>query len=92
MFTLGPPSEELRKKLLKEELKLRKKQPEHWAKSKYRKYANLQTNKKKKEEAELAKEALEIAEQIAAKKKEAKAAKKARPKARKKAKAKKRKK
>ncbi|HIH07831.1 MAG: hypothetical protein J4224_02560 [Candidatus Diapherotrites archaeon] len=34
-----PPSEELRKKLLAEELKLRKKQPEHWAKSKYRRYA-----------------------------------------------------
>ena len=33
------PSEELRKKLLKEEFKLRKKQPEHWAKTKYRKYA-----------------------------------------------------
>ena len=33
------PSEELRKKLLMEEMKLRKKQPEHWAKTKYRKYA-----------------------------------------------------
>ena len=91
MFTLGPPSEELRKKLLKEELKLRKKQPEHWAKSKYRKYANLQTNKKKKEEAELAKEALEIAQQVAAKKKEDKAVKKAKQ-AVKKAKARKKKK
>ncbi|HZX33919.1 MAG TPA: hypothetical protein VFF09_00920 [archaeon] len=38
MFT-DSPSEELRKKLLAEELKLRKKQPEHWAKTKYRKYA-----------------------------------------------------
>ena len=36
---LPAPSEELRKKLLQEELKLRKKQPEHWAKTKYRKYA-----------------------------------------------------
>ena len=36
---LPSPSEELRKKLLQEELKLRKKQPEHWAKTKYRKYA-----------------------------------------------------
>ncbi len=34
-----PPSEELRKKLIAEELKLRSKQPEHWAKTKYRKYA-----------------------------------------------------
>ncbi|MFH1256710.1 MAG: hypothetical protein V1494_05475 [Candidatus Diapherotrites archaeon] len=36
---LPKPSEELRMKLLKEELKLRKKQPQHWAKTKYRKYA-----------------------------------------------------
>jgi hypothetical protein len=36
---LPMPSEELRKKLLMEEMKLRKKQPEHWAKTKYRKYA-----------------------------------------------------
>jgi len=32
-------SEDLRMQLLKEEQKLRKKQPEHWAKTKYRKYA-----------------------------------------------------
>ncbi|MEK6957672.1 MAG: hypothetical protein AABW99_01700 [archaeon] len=38
---LSGPSEELRLALLKEELKLRKKQPEHWAKTKYRKYAML---------------------------------------------------
>ncbi len=38
---LDSPSEELRLALLKEELKLRKKQPEHWAKTKYRKYAML---------------------------------------------------
>lgn len=36
---LGPPSEALRRRLLAEELKLRKKQPEHWAKTKYRKFA-----------------------------------------------------
>lgn len=40
---LGPPSEKLRKILLNEELKLRKKQPEHWAKTKYRKYAKPYT-------------------------------------------------
>ncbi len=33
------PSEKLRKNLINEELELRKKQPEHWAKTKYRKYA-----------------------------------------------------
>jgi hypothetical protein len=33
------PSEELRLKLLAEEQKLRSKQPPHWAKTKYRKYA-----------------------------------------------------
>lgn len=37
--SLAPASEELRKKLLAQELKMRKKQPEHWAKTKYRKYA-----------------------------------------------------
>lgn len=36
---LGPASEELRKKLLQQEFSMRKKQPEHWAKTKYRKYA-----------------------------------------------------
>ena len=36
---MGPPSEEMRIKLLQEELKLRSKQPEHWAKTKYRKFA-----------------------------------------------------
>ncbi|MCX8158169.1 MAG: hypothetical protein N3D73_00715 [Candidatus Diapherotrites archaeon] len=63
MVMLGPPSEKLRLKLLEEELKLRKKQPEHWAKSKYRKYANLQSKRKRKrEERELEKEQ-EIIEQ-----------------------------
>ncbi|MCR4369325.1 MAG: hypothetical protein NUV67_05465 [archaeon] len=36
---IGKPSEQMRQKLLEEELKLRSKQPEHWAKTKYRKYA-----------------------------------------------------
>ncbi|HLC79353.1 MAG TPA: hypothetical protein VJG83_02890 [archaeon] len=34
-----PRSEKLRKMLLEQEFKMRKKQPEHWAKTKYRKYA-----------------------------------------------------
>ena len=38
-MVIGAPSESLRKKLLEEELRLRTKQPEHWAKTKYRKYA-----------------------------------------------------
>lgn len=41
--------EELRAQLLKEEFKLRKKQPEAWTKTKYRKYANFGINRKKKE-------------------------------------------
>jgi len=36
---LPGPSEELRQKLIEEELRLRSKQPQHWAKTKYRKYA-----------------------------------------------------
>ena len=40
------PTEELRKKLLKEELRLRKKQPEAWTKTKFRKYANFRTKKR----------------------------------------------
>jgi hypothetical protein len=39
-------SEELRLKLLKQELKLRKKQPTAWTKTKFRKYANFRTKKK----------------------------------------------
>ena len=34
-------SEKLRKQLLKEEFKLRSKQPEAWTKTKYRAYANF---------------------------------------------------
>ncbi len=39
-------TEELRLKFLKQELKLRKKQPEAWTKTKYRPYANFRTKKK----------------------------------------------
>ena len=46
------PSEELRLQLLKQELKLRKKQPEAWTKTKYRPYANFRTKKKDPENAE----------------------------------------
>jgi len=45
------PTEELRKKLLKEELRLRKKQPEAWTKTKFRKYANFRTKKREVVEA-----------------------------------------
>ena len=48
---LPPPSEELRKKLLEQELAMRAKQPEHWAKTKYRKYATMLNKKIEKEEA-----------------------------------------
>ena len=40
-------SERLRLKLLKEEFKLRKKQPQAWTVQKYRKYANIGIRKKK---------------------------------------------
>lgn len=43
---LMKPSEELRLKLLKQEFRLRKKQPEAWTKTKFRKYANFRTKKK----------------------------------------------
>ncbi|MFH1391651.1 MAG: hypothetical protein ABIH20_05045 [Candidatus Diapherotrites archaeon] len=46
-MVLGNASEEMRKKLLEEELKLRQKQPEHWAKTKYRKYAKPFTEAEK---------------------------------------------
>ena len=42
--------EALRAKLLQEEFKMRKKQPEPWTKTKYRKYANFGIKKKDKEE------------------------------------------
>tara|TARA_Y100000310_G_scaffold334097_1_gene413031 strand:- start:9446 stop:9598 length:153 start_codon:yes stop_codon:yes gene_type:complete len=47
---LDPMEEEMRQKLLAEEFKLRKKQPEAWTKTKYRKYANFGINRNKKEE------------------------------------------
>lgn len=40
-------SEKLRMQLLKEEFKLRKKQPQAWTAQKYRKYANIGVRKKK---------------------------------------------
>ena len=47
---LNAADEEMRMKLLEEEFKLRKKQPEAWTKTKYRKYANFGVNRKKKGE------------------------------------------
>jgi len=41
--------EAMRMQLLAEEFKMRKKQPEAWTKTKYRKYANFGLNRKKKE-------------------------------------------
>lgn len=41
------PSEKMRLMLLEEERRLRSKQPEHWAKSKYRKYASKMTTEEK---------------------------------------------
>lgn len=45
-------NENFRVKLLKQELKMRKKQPEAWTKTKYRPYANFRA--KKKEEVAVA--------------------------------------
>ena len=47
---LDSADEEARLKLLEEEFKLRKKQPEAWTKTKYRKYANFGINRRKREE------------------------------------------
>jgi len=50
-FELTPEQERLRLKLLKEELRKRKKQPAHWAKSKYRfnsVFADLYDKERKK--------------------------------------------
>ena len=47
---LDSTEEAVRQKLLQEEFKLRKKQPEAWTKTKYRKYANFGINRNKKEE------------------------------------------
>ena len=45
---LGQVTEKMRQQLLAEELKLRKKQPEHWAKTKYRKFARPFTDEELK--------------------------------------------
>lgn len=50
-------SEELRQKLLKEERKMRSKQPEAWTKTKYRKYANFGKAKLKGKSEEKSEEA-----------------------------------
>jgi len=50
-WLLDGNEEEIRQKLLEEEFKLRKKQPEAWTKTKYRKYANFGKNRKKKEDS-----------------------------------------
>lgn len=44
----GQVTEDLRKKLLAEELKMRSKQPKPWTEIKYRKYANFGRNRNKK--------------------------------------------
>ncbi len=49
-FTMPVMNENMREKLLKEEFKLRKKQPTAWTKTKYRKYALLNRPKKAKEQ------------------------------------------
>ncbi|MCD6434638.1 MAG: hypothetical protein J7L14_03425 [Candidatus Diapherotrites archaeon] len=46
----GKIDEETRLKLLEEEFRMRKKQPEAWTKTKYRKYANFVGRRKKKKE------------------------------------------
>lgn len=52
VMVLPQASEELRLKLLREELKLRKKQPTAWTKTKFRKYANFRAKKKAPEESQ----------------------------------------
>ncbi|MBU0636225.1 hypothetical protein KKE06_04330 [Candidatus Micrarchaeota archaeon] len=49
-------NEKMREQLLKEEFKLRKKQPTAWTKTKYRKFAMFAFNRKKKEGDEETKE------------------------------------
>jgi len=46
--------EDMREKLLAEELKLRSRQPEAWTKTKFRKYANFGRNRKKADETVVA--------------------------------------
>jgi hypothetical protein len=52
-------SEKMRAELLKQEFKLRKKQPTAWTKTKYRKFAMFAFNRKKKDETEQEKSARE---------------------------------
>lgn len=47
-------TEEFRLKLLKQEFKKRKTQPEAWTKTKYRPYANFRTKKREEPEMEKA--------------------------------------
>ena len=54
-MVIGNPSEALRKRLLEEEMKLRGSQPEHWAKTKYRKYAKPFSDEELKQIKELEK-------------------------------------
>ena len=63
---IGKPSEKLRRMLLEQELKLRKKQPEHWAKTEYRKYAKPYTPEELEKLKEMEKQ--RTAEKKAAKK------------------------
>ena len=52
-------TEDMRLKLLKEERKMREKQPEPWTKTKYRKYANFGSSRARVEEAKKAKDTKE---------------------------------
>jgi len=54
-MVLSKKEDALRKKLLEEELALRKKQPEHWAKTKYRKFARPFSDEELKQIKELEK-------------------------------------
>ncbi|MBS3061808.1 MAG: hypothetical protein J4215_04470 [Candidatus Diapherotrites archaeon] len=55
-FILPLMNENMREKLLKEEFKLRKKQPTAWTKTKYRKYAMINRPKKEKARASIEEE------------------------------------
>ncbi|MFH1256312.1 MAG: hypothetical protein V1494_03380 [Candidatus Diapherotrites archaeon] len=52
-FELPQANEQMRLRLLKQELRLRKKQPTAWTKTKFRPYANFRTKKAEKAEAEM---------------------------------------
>lgn len=55
-YELPNMDEKLRQKLLKEEFRLRKKQPTAWTKTKYRKYALMNRPKKAKEKIDIQEE------------------------------------